>query len=202
MLHKSPQKRIYFEGATYFVTCTTHNWVEYFKEPIFCELFVEILKLAKKIKKFDLYAFVVLLDHFHIMFCPHKAEDLPKVMQFIKRNLSRNINFVLGYEPEEAIYKSLLRVTGKFEIYKNLIREHNEILFKFRKQFLAKYGANQNQFYKFKWLKSYRDHYIRNSQDFQEHLDYIYKNPFKHKIPNPENYQYIFTKYQGLIAEL
>jgi len=126
MLHKPTQKRIYFEGATYFITCTTHNWVEYFKEPIFCDLFVEILKLTKKIKGFDLYAFVVLLDHFHIMFCPHKAENLPKVMQFIKRNLSRNINFVLGYEPEEAIYKSLLRLKEEYKIYKDLIEQHYE----------------------------------------------------------------------------
>jgi len=166
MLHKPAQKRIYFEGATYFVTCVTYNWVEYFKEPIFCELFIEILKLAKKIKGFDLYAFVVLLDHFHLLFHPHKSEDLPKVMQFIKRNFSRNINFILGYETEEAIYKSLLQLKCKYKIYKSLIENHYDNLIVLREQFITKYGSKQNKFYKFKWLKSYRDHYIRNNKDF------------------------------------
>ncbi|OGY41119.1 MAG: hypothetical protein A2Y67_00720 [Candidatus Buchananbacteria bacterium RBG_13_39_9] len=202
MLHKPPQKRIYFEGATYFVTCTTHNWVEYFKEPIFCDLFVEILKLAKKIKGFDLYAFVVLLDHFHIMFCPHKAENLPKVMQYIKRHFSRNANFILGYENEEAIGQSLLRLREKYAHLKNEIDHLNNRIFDLRSQFLAKYDANQTQFYKFKWLKSYRDHYIRNSQDFEEHLKYIYNNPMKHKLPDAENYKYIYTNYPDLISEI
>jgi len=197
-LHKGTQKRIYFEGATYFVTCVTHNWVEYFKEPIFCELFIEVLKLAKKIKGFDLYAFVVLLDHSHLLFRPYKAEDLPKIMQFIKRNFTRNINFILGFETEGAIYKSLLRLGEEYKIYKTLIEEHYQILFDLKNQYSQKIGS---QYHKFHWMKSYRDHYIRNDKDFDEHVKYIYNNPFKHKIPNPENYKYIFTNYPDLIDE-
>lgn len=42
--HRNSQKRIYIEDGTYFITSNTFNWYPYFKEPIFCDLFVENLK--------------------------------------------------------------------------------------------------------------------------------------------------------------
>jgi putative transposase len=199
MLQKPAQKRIYFEGATYFVTNDVYYWQGYFKEPIFCELFIEVLRLAKKIKQFDLYGFVVLLDHFHLLLKPYKSDDLPKIMQFIKRNFTRNINFILGYYAEEAIYKSLLRFKEKYLKYKDLIENHYKFLFNLRNQFIKKYKSNP--FPKFNWQKSYHDHYIRNKKDFDEHLRYIYENPIKHKIPDAKNYKYIYTNYRDLIDE-
>ncbi len=203
MLHKGAQKRIYFEGATYFVTSVADNRVEYFKEQIFCKLFIEELRLVKKMKNMDLFAFVILKDHFHLMFFPMESKDLSKIMQFLKRHYTRHINFILGHEPEGAICKSLLRVRnqGKYQIYEGLIEKHYEYLFELRKLFIAKYGQAQTYFLKFHWQKSFRDHYIRNENDFDEHLRYIYENPMKHKIPDAENYRYIYTNYPDLISE-
>ena len=183
------------------MTCHTQNWIQYFNEPIFCELFIEILKLAKKMKKFDLYAFVVLLEHFHIMFFPHQASDLSKIIQFIKRNFTRNMNFILGYTDEGAINKSLLQLREEYKIHEEIIKIYFKYLIGLRKEFITKYGLNQSQFPKFRWEKFYRDHYIRNTKDFDEHVKYIYNNPFKHKIPDAENYKYIFTNYPDLIDE-
>jgi REP element-mobilizing transposase RayT len=199
MLHKGAQKRIYYEGATYFVTNDVYKWQNYFQEPIFCELFIEVLKLARKMKAFDLYAFVIMPDHIHLLMRPNKSEDLPKIIQFIKRNFTRNINFILGYHSEEAIYKSLLQLREKYTKYKNLIENHYKFLFNLKNQFTQKYKLNP--FPKFHWQKSYLDHYIRNQKDFDEHIRYIYENPLKHKIPNARNYQYIYTNYQDLITE-
>jgi REP element-mobilizing transposase RayT len=195
------QKRIFFDGATYFVTGVAQNWVEYFKEPIFCELFIEISKLAKEMKEFDLYAFVILLEHFHLMFIPHNAQDLSQIMQFVKRHYTRHINFILGYEHEGAICKSLLRLGEKYKIYGDLIEKHYKYSMELRKQFFVKYGSDQTQFPKFRWQKSFRDHYIRNQKDFDEHMRYIYENPMKHKIPDPEQYKYIYTNFPELINE-
>ncbi|MCX6746443.1 MAG: hypothetical protein NTX00_05565 [Candidatus Parcubacteria bacterium] len=226
MKHNS-QKRIYFEGAEYFVTNHTKNWVKFFKEPIFCGVFIANLRLCKVMHDFSLYAFVVLLHHFHLQFMPENAKDLPKIMQFLKRHVTRHINFILGYETEEAICKSLLRLSegevlkskkdkilnisklnknlnpkqNKYQIYKELIAEHYTYLKQLRRQFVKKYGDNL-KFPRFRWEKSYRDHYIRNHRDFDEHVKYIYNNPFKHKIPAAENYKYIFTNYPELITEI
>jgi REP element-mobilizing transposase RayT len=159
MLHKGTQKRIYFEGATYFVTGVADERSEYFKEPIFCELFVEVLRLAKTMKRLDLYAFIVLVDHFHLMFLPHKPEDLSKIMQFIKRHFTRNINFILGCTDKGEICKSLLRIRGEYKIYVEMIKNHYDHLKVLKDRFIQKYGTNQSVFPKFKWQKSFHDHY-------------------------------------------
>jgi len=226
MEHKS-QKRIYFEGAEYFVTFNTQDRVKYFIEPIFCEVFVACLHLSKIFYKFDLYAFVVLLEHAHLLLRPEEAKDLSKIMQFLKRHVSRQINYILNFETEEAICKSLLRLgegnvlksrkdkilnipklnknldqkQNKYSIYKGLIENHYKFLQKLKWEVNKKYGQGQNIFPKFRWQKSFRDHYIRNRKDFDEHVKYIYNNPAKHKIANPESYKYIFTNYPELITE-
>ncbi len=225
-LHKGNQKRIYFEGATYFVTNHTKNWFNFFEEPIFCEVFIANLKLCMAMKELNFYAFVVLLHHFHLLFMPENPKDLSKVMQFLKRHISRHINYILGYETEGAICKSLLRLGeeldmhtkkrrilgieglneniikgSKYRIYEKLLEGHYKFLLESKKQFVLKYGKTQNIFPKFRWEKSYRDHYIRNDKDFDEHVKYIYNNPFKHKISDAENYKYIFTNYPELINE-
>ncbi|MFA5188727.1 MAG: hypothetical protein WC460_05185 [Patescibacteria group bacterium] len=190
------------------------------------------LKLCKIMKKFKLYAFVILLHHFHLLFLPENPKDLSKIMQFLKRNISRDINFVISHAPEVAIHESLLRegeemfsqlrgrlLLGKTSIIKNrrefnknlkqkykkyekLLEDHYRFLLELKKQFILKYGENQNVFPKFHWEKSFHDHYIRNSKDFDEHVKYIYNNPVKHKIPDPENYKYVFTKYPELVDEI
>ncbi|MCX6745500.1 MAG: hypothetical protein NTX00_00610, partial [Candidatus Parcubacteria bacterium] len=189
-IHKGTQKRIYFEGATYFVTNHTKDWLKFFNEPIFGEVFMANLKLCKIMKEFNLYAFVVLLHHFHLLFMPENPKDLSKIIQFLKRNISRDINFIINHSPEGAIHESLLRegeetfsrlrgrlLLGKTSIIKNkrefnknlkkkykkyekLLEDHYEFLLKIKKQFILNYGESQNVFPKFKWEKSYRDHYI------------------------------------------
>jgi len=227
MLHKGAQKRIYFDGATYFVTSNVDKRIEFFTEPIFCEVFMANLRLAKIFYKFDLYGFVVLLDHVHLLFFPNKAKDLSKIMQFSKRHTTRDINCVLGYDslhnPEGAIRESLLlvrerllmnklailknndiidkKLDGKYESRRKLIENHYQSLKNFKYKFIKKYGENQNTFPKFKWQKSFRDHYMRDKKDFEEHIKYIHDNPFKHNIPNAEKYQYIFSNYPELINE-
>ena len=200
MRHNS-QKRIYFEGAEYFVTNNVKDRIKFFNEPIFCEIFVAILRLAKIFYRFDLYAFIVLIEHFHLLFLPYEAKDLSKVMKYLKRHIARNINFILGYTAEEAIGQSPLRLAGKYKKHQKEIEGINQLMKELKQKFIKKYGQNQNAFPKFRWQKSFRDHYIRNHKDFDEHVKYIYNNPFKHKIPDAENYKYIFTNYPELITD-
>ena len=201
MKHKL-QRRIYFEGAEYFVTFNTQDRIKYFVEPILCEVFIACLRLSKIFYKYDLYAFVVLLNHAHLLFLPHEAKDLSNIMKYLKRHITRNINFILGYITEEAIGQSPLRVAGKYKQYKKEIEKIDQLMREFKNKFIKKYGQDQDIFPKFRWQKSFRDHYIRNHKDFDEHVKYIYNNPFKHKISDVENYKYIFTNYPKLITEI
>jgi REP element-mobilizing transposase RayT len=55
------------------------------------------------------------------------------------------------------------------------------LLPEFRRRFLDIYGPNHNIPY-FKWQKSFRDHIIRDDNDFSNHLDYVFNNALKHGL--------------------
>ena len=94
-LHRNSQKRIYCEDAVYFVTLYIKNRLPLFKEPIFCDLFIEELRLCKQMRGFQLYAWVICYEHAHILFKPSKKYSYSDVMHYLKRHSSRGINIVM-----------------------------------------------------------------------------------------------------------
>lgn len=189
MLHRNSQKRIYFTEAIYFVTICTQDRFPFFKEEIFCELFVEELKLCKMLKQFQLYGFVILYDHVHLLIQPGDKYNISGIIKSLKENLSRDINYIiLNRGPRE----------GDTSTCRLRIRE---LMLQYQSQFIRKYGQNQFRFPKFRWQKSFHDHYIRNDKDFEHHLEYIWYNPEKHDlIENFEDYKYSScNNYEDLI---
>lgn len=187
-LHRNSQRRIYFDDAIYFVTSTTYNRYPFFKERIFCDVFIENLRLCEKIKGFKLYGWFLGYDHFHLLIKPNDEFNYSKVMQFLKRNFSRNINFIMGdNKNDELKYEgandhSHLRdiIINKFVIKKFILK------FRFKIKYL-----NKNPFPIFRWQKSYHDHVIRDESDFDNHIQYIQHNPIKHGLP--DDWKYIYT---------
>ena len=212
--HRDSQKRIYFEDAVYFVTCKTEDGYPYFKQKIFCNLFVEQLRICKKLKGFNLYAWVLVHNHFHLLLKPTDKYNISKVMHFLKRHVSRNINIVTGdtnnrfAHPEGAVGPPRRRGSGIGKPKKNeFIEKIDNYILELKTQFNQNHSC-QNPFTqtclpegRFQWQKSYHDHYIRNDNDFDYHIDYIIWNPVKHNIP--DDWGYIFTNpnYMDLIDE-
>lgn len=202
--HRNSQKRFIFEDACYFVTSKTHNNYPYFKERIFCDLFVENLRLCKRLKGFLLYGWFLGYDHFHLLFQPNDEFNISKVMQFLKRNSSRDINYIMGFNKydrhsEGGNHDSRLH-GGTYECYQPIIDEYDQKLKLLKFRFKIKY-LNQNPYPKFQWKESFHDHYIRDDDDFDYHLDYIERNPEKHGLPPDWQYVYTNPKYDDLIDE-
>lgn len=238
--HRNSQKRIYFKDAVYFVTTSTGNWYSYFKEQIFCDLFAEELRLCKQMKKFRLFAWFLGYDHFHMLIQPGDEFNYSDVMQFLKRNFSRNANYVMGFNKYDELsigntgdnHHCRVRKEG-ISIFKcdnhpqpegdndrqsnennypegdnddcrisgtdNLRRfVYKKFIFRFR--FKLKY-LNNNPFPKFRWLKSFNDHFSRNNSDFDEHWTYIKWNPQKHNMPDNWSYIFMNPKYADLTDE-
>ncbi|MBN2086952.1 transposase [Candidatus Peregrinibacteria bacterium] len=163
--HRDSQKRIHFEDAVYFVSCKTENGHPYFKESIFCDLFVENLRICKKLKGFYLYGWVLLHNHFHLLIRPSDNFNISEVMRSLKTSISCDINRIQS--PESAVPAPRFR-----EIYRNKFD-----ITDYQKQF-QKNHPTQIPYPKpclpagrFQWQKSYQDHYIRNDQDFDYHMD-------------------------------
>jgi len=212
-MHRNSQKRIYGDYV-YFITCDVQDKIEFFKEEIFCDFWIEELKLAKEMKKFKLYAFCLNYDHFHLLIKPdNKIANYSQIMHFIKRHTSRNLNIILGYN---KIDLGKMVNSGKGDVGQRLLqngnnttiesdignfrqREFDKIIYQHRQKYIVKFG---NDFHhpKFKWQKSFHDHIIRNVKDFNNHWNYTMYNYLKHNLP--ENWKYTGLNFMELIDEI
>jgi len=194
LLHQNSQKRYYNESSIYFITTDTYKRFPYFKEKIFCKLFIEDLRICKKLKKFKLYAFCLNYDHLHLLLKPGKGFNISKVMQSLKKDVSRDINYIIEGDIPEC------RLQGKQyskRYNKTFIVPH---LQQFHHQFLQKYGGNQIQIPKFGWQTSFRDHVIRGNRDLQNHYHYTVYNYTKHNLP--DNWKYTSLNFEEMIDGL
>ena len=194
--HRNSQKRIYFKDACYFVTCKTHNNFPYFRERIFCDLFMENLRICKQLKGFLLYGWVLLHNHFHLLVQPDDKWNYSEIMRSIKTNFSCTSNRII--HPEGAVTSPRLQW---------VYRDKLDILH-YQKRFNEKFPVN-HQFPepclpagRFQWQKSFHDHYIRNENDFDYHMEYITYNPIKHGLP--VNWPYVYTnpEYEDLTEKI
>jgi putative transposase len=86
------------ELRTFFVTATT-----YFRKPLFrnerlAALFMDHLQTNRT--HFLLHAFVLMPDHFHILFTPNEDVSLEKAVQFLKGGFSFRAKRELEYAGE------------------------------------------------------------------------------------------------------
>lgn len=222
--HRNSQKRIISKDACYFVTVKTQNNFPFFKESIFCDLFLENLRLSKKLKHFQIYGWVLIFDHFHLMIQPNDEFNISDVMFSIKKQFSHDINRIIGFnklyvdvnadkrstqpevdkrstQPEADKRLSAFRKNDEFiadhQNYVNLLKS------KFHQKYKNPYPHPKPCLLigKFHWKESFHDHYIRNENDFVNHMKYIAYNPEKHHMPNHWSYVYTNKKYEYLTDE-
>jgi len=89
----------YHDTVVYSITSNVANRRTFFKQMIWCNMWIEVLRVTKLKYEFMLYAFCLNYDHFHILIFPDNAiGNCSQILQFLKRNTSRNINKILGYD--------------------------------------------------------------------------------------------------------
>jgi len=196
--HRDSQKRIIIDDCVFFVTTKTYNNHPFFKEPLFGDLFIENLTLCKQLKKFDLYAWFLGYDHFHLLLKPGEEFGLSDVMFSIKKQFSHDINRVVGFNelyPHQSKADKRLSAFGK---HRELFLQHHKNIENLKTQFLQKYETHQN-IPIFQWQLSFHDHYIRSKQDFNNHWGYIKQNPTRHNLTHNWKYHFLNPNYEYLI---
>ncbi len=204
-LHKNSPKRIYVPDAVYYIVVKTQDNYPYFKEQIFCDLFMENLKLCKQLKGFKLYGFSIIYDHVNLLIRPNEHFNISQIIKSLKENTSRDINVVMGYT-----FGNYLPNVGDTPTCRLRGREDYEYPDKqfesFRSQFVSLSGQ-PNPHPKFKWQKSFYDHIIRfhdnivhQEKDWDFHYDYTVYNQIKHGLP--EDWQYTSINYPELVDSM
>ncbi|MBU1164990.1 transposase [Patescibacteria group bacterium] len=199
--HRNSQKRYYDTNEIYFVTVKTQNNYPYFKEKMFCNLFIDEIKLCKKLKKFNLFAFCIMYDHVHFLLQPGEKYNISKVMQFLKRHFTRNVNYIIGYNNElNPINEGDIGQCRLPKEEQDMIKEFIMNVKDYREQFIKKYRFDKTLPPKFKWQKSYYDHIIRNEHDMVYYYDYTAYNFQKHNLP--DDWQYTSLNYEKVVDKI
>ena len=143
--HRNSQKRFYGEDKIYFIVTKTFQNHPYFKEPIFCDLLIEELKLCKEIKQFNLYGFCLIYDHLNLLIQPNDEFNISKVMKLLKENISRDVNYVINNITHKGDAPAYEGDTSTCRLHMR------ELIKNFHKRFIQKYGSSQFEIPKFKW---------------------------------------------------
>lgn len=175
--HRNSQKRIYVPGGIYFITTNTYDRRPYFKDDILCELFMETLEFTNLIKEFNLHGLAINLEHIHLLIEPTGKYNYSEIIGTLKRNFARDCNLLLSG-------KGFRRDGNPYFI------THLEKLSTLQARYFVNHNHNHNHNHAvpFQWQTSFRDHIIRDQQDYINHLNYIMKQPFKHHLPGRKWY--------------
>src|SRR5580700_2769082 len=107
---KPPRDHTSFGSATYFVTASTWAHRSLFQTERMAKLFVATLSGYRNNAKYLLHAFVVMPDHFHLLFTPIHGITLERAMQLIKGGFSYRVGKELAIKTGYG--KEVISITG------------------------------------------------------------------------------------------
>ena len=147
-------RRANVKGGTYFFTVVTFNRVKIFTNPKNVDLLRSAIREVMQKHPFKIDAFVLLPDHLHCIWTlpPHDS-DFSKRWRLIKSYFSRNMD-------RKAV---------------GWVEERNPTNVPFS-------ASRQKKKEKPIWQRRFWEHFIRNQQDLNQHIEYIHYNPVKHGL--------------------
>ena len=76
--------RVYDPGGVYFVTFTVHQWVDVFSRSVYVELLLENLRYCQQNKGLQIYAWVVMSNHCHLIISVNNGNLADLIRDFKK----------------------------------------------------------------------------------------------------------------------
>ena len=194
--NRSYFKHTWYPGETYFLTTKTNLDAHFLVNKGACEVIIETLRVAKKIYDFELYSFIIMPDHLHLLIANKGEVNISKIMHFIKRHSTRNINIrdqrlfcILNTQPKvEEVCKPLPP-----ELLEDYYSKLNNI----------KVNLDNH----FSWQQGFHDRRVRDNKEFDNKVDYInmknlYELVDKYDYQgNVEDYPFYTYTNQDLIDE-
>ncbi len=173
-------------GDIHFVTFRTHYNYPYFKDKKNCSILLEELDFYGNKLNLKIYGYVILPDHFHcLIYFKSEKLTISKVMQSIKGASARRIIdlYISSGSQEHPLLtrlEQMLQTTPRERKLGGM------------KQRLHAIPKGHRRGLKFRiWQPGFYDFNIYTNKKFWEKLDYIHKNPIKHKLTdNIANYKY------------
>ena len=98
--------RFYLPNSFIFITSVTKNRTPYFSNYININIFTETVENVKRKYSFELFAYVLLPDHFHwIIKMPENDTNFSKIVHSVKRNFTINYKKANGINYQMNIWQ-------------------------------------------------------------------------------------------------
>ncbi|HIJ94721.1 MAG TPA: transposase [Desulfuromonadales bacterium] len=113
--------RVSITGQVYAITSVTHNRTSFFKDIFLARIVINAMRFHHDHGNVESFAFVVMPDHFHWMFCLSDKIDLAGLMQSVKGFSAREIKRKIGGDVEavwqEGYFDHALRTDENVKIF-------------------------------------------------------------------------------------
>lgn len=159
------------EGYIYFLTMTVVDWVDVFTRPIYRHIIIDSLKHCQQHKGLELYAWVLMSNHLHLLASAKEGFVLSDILRDFKKFTSKKILETILNEPESR-RKWML---NQFE-------------------FAGRYDPKITNFTF--WQAGNEAKEVHTNDFLFQKLNYIHENPVRAEIvAEPEHYLYSSASY-------
>jgi REP element-mobilizing transposase RayT len=159
-------KSITDKNAIYFITATVVNWIDIFSRPIYKYIIIDSLKHCQKEKGLEIYAWVIMTNHIHLIVSAKPNFNLSNILRDFKKFTSKAIIESIQLENESR---------------RDWMLNHFEYAAKL---------STKNKYYKL-WQDGNEPKIIYSNEFMMQKIDYIHNNPVKAEFVNyPEHYKF------------
>lgn len=106
--------RIYDQKGTYFITCTVNQWVDVFTRQEYIEILLQSLRYCQKNKGLEIFSWVVMTNHIHMIISTHQ-DNLSDIIRDFKKYTAKKILEAIEENPKESRKNWLLWLLKKEE---------------------------------------------------------------------------------------
>ncbi|WP_425392406.1 REP-associated tyrosine transposase [Ekhidna sp.] len=151
--------------GTYFLTLTVVDWVDIFTRPVYKNIIVDSLKYCQKNKGLELFAWVLMTNHLHLIARTREGHHLSDFLRDFKKFTSKQISSAINDEPESRKDWMIHRL--KFHVNFDETRNYQV------------------------WKEGNEAKEIHSNDFLDQKINYIHQNPVEAGIVyEPENYIY------------
>ena len=160
----------------YFTTSTVVDWMDVFTRPLYKQVVVKSLEYCQQHKGHDIYAWVLMTNHLHMIVGVRGTDSVADVLRDFKKFTSKGIVKAILENPQESRVSWLL---DRFE---------------FRAAYDKKITGH-----KF-WQDDNHVEQIYSVDFYRQKLEYIHQNPVRQEfVSRPEDYLYSSARnYAGM----
>ena len=174
----SSKYKITDQQSLHFITFATVQWVDALSRPLYKDITIESLKYCQSEKGLNLYAYVIMNNHIHLITSAKEGYNLSDILRDFKKFTSKKTLSAIENNLQES--------------------RRDWMLWLFRSA--GKKNSN-NTNYQF-WQQDNRPIELSVNEMMEQRLNYIHMNPVKERIvEEPEHYIYSSAKtYTGEVG--